>query len=265
MKRLTLCFAAILWLAGMVPVVWAATIAVRSGSYYFEDATVGDSKIVARVGDRLQFLIEDAGKGTPHTVEIDALGIHSGPLGTSSTYTTPVLSQPGTFLLYCKPHQNKGHHTSLVVLANATPAPTTAPTATPTTAPTAALTNAPTPAPAPAPTPTAPPGVTAAPTNPASVSDRPTSSPQPAATQDGSVALGPGSTAGATPTSAEDKAHSGTRSGNEDTVATSGARQEDRAAATTWLRSVFVGLLALVPLLGLTGLAGWLSSRRRSS
>jgi plastocyanin len=244
MKRLTLGFVVILWLGFTVPVVWAATIAVRTGSYYFEDATVGDGKIVAQVGDRLQFLTEDGGRGTPHTVEVDELGIHSGALGTSSTYTTPVLSQPGTFFLYCKPHQNKGHHASLIVLANATPTPTNAPTAVLTNTPTPAPTNARTPAP----TPTGPSGATA----------------KPAATQDGSVALGSGRPADPAPSTASDEAQR-TRSDNQDTVAASGATQEGRAAATTWLRSVFVGLLALVPLLGLTVLAGWLSSRRRTS
>jgi plastocyanin len=264
MKRLTLCFVATLWLAGMVLVVWAATITVHTGSYYFEDATVGDGKIVASVGDRLQFLIEDGGRGTPHTVEIDELGIHSGALGTSSTYTTPVLIQPGTFLLYCKPHQNKGHYTNLVVLAAATPAPTNAPTPVPTSAPTPAPTNVPTAAPTntrtPVPTSSGPSGATATPTNPATVSNRSTSSPKPSATQDGSVALGSGTTADPMPSTAPDEAQRGAT-----TVAISGAGRIERAPATTWLRSVFVGLLALVPLLGLTGLAGWLSSRRRPS
>lgn len=257
-KRLAFCLAALLWSAGMVTVVWAATITVRTGSYYFEDATVGDGQIVASVGDRLQFLIEDSGKGTPHTIESDALGIHSGPLTTNTTYTTPVLSQPGTFYFYCKPHENKGHHTNVVVLGNATatstPAP--APTAPPTPAPTAAVTPAPTAAVTSAPTAAAP---SAAATTPSSATAAP---PAAAATPASSAEA-----TGRTPASGQPSAsQAGTPlPSNDNAVARSGGGQVVRAPTTIWLRSVFVGLLLLAPVLGLAGLAGWLSSRRRSS
>ena len=86
----------------------AAVVSVSSGSYYFEDASVGDGKITAKVGDQLRFVTEDAGKGTPHTVEIPELGISSGPLATSSVYVTPVITTPGEYRLFCKPHWRKG-------------------------------------------------------------------------------------------------------------------------------------------------------------
>lgn len=87
----------------------AATVSVRVGNFYFEDATVGDGRIVANVGDRLRFVVEDNGNGTPHSVEVDELGIHSGSLARGDVYTTPQLSKAGTFPLYCRPHVNRGH------------------------------------------------------------------------------------------------------------------------------------------------------------
>lgn len=114
----------------------AALSEVHLGNFYYEDATVGDGKIEIRQGDQIRFTADDNGPGTPHTVEVDALGIHSGGLSTGQTYTTPPIQQAGTFKLYCKFHENKGHVTTLVVLANgsATTTTTTAPTTTTTVA-----------------------------------------------------------------------------------------------------------------------------------
>lgn len=112
----------------------AALSEVHLGNFYYEDATVGDGKIEIRQGDQIRFVADDNGPGTPHTVEVDALGIHSGGLSTGQTYTTPPIQQAGSFKLYCKFHENKGHVTTLVVLADgtATTAATTT-TAAPTT------------------------------------------------------------------------------------------------------------------------------------
>ncbi len=106
----------------------AATVDVATGSYYFEDATVGDGTISAEVGDQIRFLIEDGGRGTAHTIEIPALGVSSGPLATNSTYVTVVITQPGTFQVFCKPHRRRGHETTLVVTGQ--PAATTTTVAT---------------------------------------------------------------------------------------------------------------------------------------
>lgn len=97
----------------------AAVVNISSGSFYFEDVTVGDGQITANVGDQLRFVTEDAGRGTPHTVEIPGLGISSGPLATNSTYVTVAIAKPGTYQLFCKPHRNKGHETTLIVTGQA--------------------------------------------------------------------------------------------------------------------------------------------------
>jgi hypothetical protein len=112
---------------------------IAVGNFYFEDETVGDGKVVAQVGDQLRFNVLDGGPGTPHTVEVNELGIHSGSLGSGETFTTPPISQAGTFILYCKPHDQRGHKTTLVVSGTSITTPTTAPTTT-TTAPTTTTT-----------------------------------------------------------------------------------------------------------------------------
>lgn len=121
----------------------AAVIEVKTGSFYYEDSTVGDDRIVAEVGDQLRFVIEDGGKGTPHTVEIPGLGISSGPLATKSVYVTAVLAKPGEYQLFCKPHRKKGHETTLIVTGEpltTTTAPTTTTTTPPATEPTTTTT-----------------------------------------------------------------------------------------------------------------------------
>ena len=111
----------------------AALVNVSVGSYFYEDATVGDGQVVINAGDQLKFTFVDGGKGTPHTVEIDELGIHSGAVGTGNTFTTGAITQPGTYVLYCKPHRNRGHETTLVVLAVEPTTTTTQATTTTTT------------------------------------------------------------------------------------------------------------------------------------
>lgn len=111
----------------------AGVVNVSVGSYFYEDATVGDGQVVINAGDQLQFTFVDGGKGTPHTVEIDELGIHSGAVGTGNSFTTGAITQPGTYVLYCKPHRNRGHITTLVVLAVDSTTTTTTTQATTTT------------------------------------------------------------------------------------------------------------------------------------
>lgn len=94
--------ASILYVAVVGSVAFAATVTVTTGSYYF-----GSGLVTANVGDQLRFVMEDGGKGTPHTVEIDALGIHSGPIVTKGSYTTPELLKPGTYRIYCKPMRTR--------------------------------------------------------------------------------------------------------------------------------------------------------------
>ena len=89
-RRLLFGFAVTAILMASASTALAAVIDVHTGSYYYDDSTPGDGQITAKVGDQLRFLIEDSGKGTPHTIEVDELGIHSGPLATNSVYTTLV-------------------------------------------------------------------------------------------------------------------------------------------------------------------------------
>ena len=106
----------------------ATVIDIHVGSFYFEDSTVGDGVINAKVGDQLRFTFDDNGA---HTAEVDELGISSGAQGAGAVFVTAPLTQAGTFTLYCKPHRNRGHLTTLVVSEN-NPPPTTT-TITPTT------------------------------------------------------------------------------------------------------------------------------------
>jgi hypothetical protein len=117
---------------------------IAVGNFYFEDETVGDGKVDAQVGDQLRFNVLDGGPGTPHTVDVDELGIHSGSLASGETFTTPPIGKAGTFILYCKPHDQRGHTTTLVVSGTSIITPTTAPPATTTTAPTTTTTAKPT-------------------------------------------------------------------------------------------------------------------------
>lgn len=115
---------------------FAQTVGVSVGNYYFEDSTVGDGKVTARVGDQLRFtVIEGAG----HTVTINALGIDSGQLAPGAVFVTPALSTPGTYSLICRTHLSRNHATTLVVLASSgggggggTPTTTLPPGTTPT-------------------------------------------------------------------------------------------------------------------------------------
>jgi hypothetical protein len=106
---------------------------IAVGNFYFEDETVGDGKVEAQVGDQLRFAVLDGGPGTPHTVDVDELGIHSGSLASGETFTTPPIGKAGTFILYCKPHDQRGHKTTLVVTGTSITTPT-APSTTTTTA-----------------------------------------------------------------------------------------------------------------------------------
>lgn len=113
----------------------AATVGVTVGNYYFEDGSVGDGQVTARVGDQLRFSVVE---GAGHTVTIAALGIDSGQLASGATYVTPALSTPGTYSLICTTHRARNHATTLVVLAGGgstttNPPPTTRPSTTSTT------------------------------------------------------------------------------------------------------------------------------------
>lgn len=52
--------ASIMYVAAVGTAAYAATVTVRTGSYYF-----GSGSVTANVGDQLRFVMEDGGKGTP--------------------------------------------------------------------------------------------------------------------------------------------------------------------------------------------------------
>jgi plastocyanin len=136
----------------------AVTHQATIGNYYYEDDSQRDqTKIVVHQGEQITFTVRQA--AVPgHTVDVDALNVHSPNLNIGETFTTPRLSKPGNFYLYCRPHEDRGHHTRLIVLAAATSPPSTKPTATPSrtaTPPHIARVAPRTPAPAATPSPTA--------------------------------------------------------------------------------------------------------------
>jgi len=132
-KRLVVALAAAACALGVARAASAVTHQATIGNYYYEDDTQHDqTKIVVHQGDQITFTVrQPAVPG--HTVDVDALNIHSPNLNLGETFTTPRLDRPGNFYLYCRPHEDRGHHTRLVVLAAPAPTPTPAPqrTATP--------------------------------------------------------------------------------------------------------------------------------------
>ena len=183
----------------------AAVIEVRVGSFYFEDSTVGDGVVTARVGDQLRFVFEDNGS---HTAEVDELGISTGTLSKGAVFVTDPLTRPGTYTLYCRPHRRRGHVTTLVVLGDAaTTTTTTTTTTTVSTTATTATTRSTT-------TPTTP-------TTDRSATTRRSTTSSGAATTTGSSTVDPATTGPTTPSGASASASAGT-----------GPQPTDRAGVT---------------------------------
>src|SRR3954454_12709173 len=145
----------------------ASTSTVRVGSFYFEDATTGDGRVLINKGDQITFRFE----GTQtHTATVEGM-FSSGARSSNDTYTTPPLTIAGTFTLYCEVHGAAQHSTRLVIRdpASPTPAPPPSPSArpSPSSKPTPSPTRKPSPrptrTPAPSPTSAPPPSRTSAP------------------------------------------------------------------------------------------------------
>lgn len=259
---------------------YGALVEVKVGNFYYDDQSVGDGKVEATVGDQLRFVVQDGGPGTPHTVDVDELDIHSGSLPSGSTFTTPALGRAGTFRLYCKPHDRRGHVATLVVYN----ADGSLPAATTTTAAPAPTTTA-----APAPQPTTSPSPTAA---PQTTTVSPKASASPITTAANAAPVSAAATTSSTVPSAgsppDTSAPTGTPDGSLPSdgvttetvpVGTGEATDEElvdvpvqpdsleaalgRRPATrgTWTRSVRMALAALAPMLLLAGFA---ISRARS-
>lgn len=201
----------------------AATVGVSVGNYYFEDSSVGDGQVTARVGDQLRFTVVE---GAGHTVTVDALGIDSGQLPIGATFVTPALSTPGNYALYCRSHVNRNHVATLVVVGST--ATTTVP---PTTVPTTTVPGATTTLPGTTTVPGAvPPGVTTT-----------------AVAGDGVVVTTPdGGTVAPTGSVADGGSVPGTTGADGELLPT-GVSGPD---GTPWLRSVWVALGALMVMVG---------------
>src|SRR5689334_8486355 len=105
--RLVAAVAALAVLTAVVPAA-ATTRLVHVGSYYFEDATHGDSRVVVQQGDRITFVFE--GKAQ-HTATVDGM-FSSGTRSPGARWTTPLLTRVGTFTLYCQVHGAPRHGTA---------------------------------------------------------------------------------------------------------------------------------------------------------
>jgi plastocyanin len=293
MKRLLRTLAICGILAGSIgvplaePAAAAGVVDIHVGSFYYEDATVGDGVIRANVGDQLRFTFDDNGG---HTADVDALGIHTGKQAQGAVVVTAPLTTPGTYELYCTPHRRRGQLTTLIVSGEV--ATTTTTTNAPTTTTTAAATT------------------TQAPTTTAAGSTTTAGGESTSTTQAGQETSTSTTTGGATstsPTTSAGTATSNTESGDpadptiaqETDVTTSedidkseeltGEGEPDAFPFTDdsmtesassesadvlessvellpvgvtepdgkpWLRSVWVGLLSLVPITGITIVAG---------
>lgn len=237
MKRLAALIAALTVVGG---IVWAgsaqgALSQVRVGNFYYEDATVGDGKIEIRQGDQLRFIVEDNGPGTPHSVEVDALGIHSGGLSTGNTYTTPPIQQTGSFKLYCALHEKRGHVTTLVVLAGTTTTTKAAPTTTAAPAPPTTASGSSTP-------------TTALPDAPGSAND--------STTADNTTATDPAYTTDTTLASGLGQASDGELDALPvDPDSLEAILGRPPATRGPWTRSVRMALIGMIPLLGAAAIA----------
>ncbi|MGB1506396.1 MAG: hypothetical protein ACPHDT_13015, partial [Acidimicrobiales bacterium] len=104
---------ALLFQGSQADPVAAEVVTVNIGSFYFEDASTGSrTEVRVNIGDQLRFVFESSG----HSAEVDELGISTGTQGDGAVWVTAPVAQAGTFELYCRPHRNLGHRTTLVVL-----------------------------------------------------------------------------------------------------------------------------------------------------
>ena len=105
---------------------------VSVGNYYFEDDATGSrDTVVINQGEQIQFnVLRGAAAYPPHSVVIDEYHIDSKYLLPGDSYTTRPLNNPGTFLVYCRAHRDRGHETTLVIRSTATTAASPAPSST---------------------------------------------------------------------------------------------------------------------------------------
>jgi plastocyanin len=217
----------------------AATRDVHVGSFYFEDASKGDGRVVVDQGDRITFTWDEP--APPHTATVDGM-FDSGERVTPQTYTTSPLTKAGTYTLYCRVHGPERHHASLVVTGKGSAAPTASPSTRPSPSP-SRITSPPA---SPKPSPVASPHRTLSPTPIRSTATAPSASsptavrviPAPGSSPTASVAALPSATDSAEPVAAE--------------VPRTVADQDDD---TNLLLPAVLALLLMVGALTATGLA----------
>lgn len=182
---------------GLLSSAQAAERTVIVDSFFFEDSTAGDGRVVVDRGDTISFRFEGTNE---HSATVEGL-FDSGVKGGGTVFTTSALTKAGTFTLFCTEHGAETHGTTLVVRgpAGASPAPTARPTtAKPTPAPSRA---AATPKPAPARTTAAPATVIPAPSTAAAAprASTPARATAPVASPTPDSALSPAPTAATDP------------------------------------------------------------------
>lgn len=268
LRRRTTALTAVLLLLGLTQLpASAAVTSVYVGSFYFSTSSGGPSNTPVTVdnGDQLRFVAQDNG----HTVEIPGLGI-SQALAKGQTFTTGALMKAGTYALYCSPHRNRGHETTLTVRAAAAQEPSPEP-------PPPAPSREPSPEPKPSPTPKSSPapakttGTTSSVPTPASTNGTTTTEPDtatsasPGTAVSGSASPLPSLAPGASPSADAPVAGGlGTASADEVAVPAAEGSLEDllgRPAAKegSWTRSVWMATGLLLPMIAL---AGWALARR---
>jgi len=121
--------AALIALIASATPAFARVHGVTAGNYYFQDDATGSrTRLVVDQGDQIQVTVRAAAY-PPHSVVIDEYGIDSGYIYPFQTYTSPPLNKPGTFILYCRAHRDRGHWTTLIVRAATASTPRSSPTA----------------------------------------------------------------------------------------------------------------------------------------
>ncbi|MEO6204003.1 MAG: hypothetical protein ABIO67_01265 [Mycobacteriales bacterium] len=231
---------------------------VRVGSFYFEDASAGDGKIVVNEGDQITFAFQG---NAQHSATVDGL-FDSGRKSSPQTYTTGALSRPGTYTLYCTVHGASRHSSTLIVRATATPPPPPPPAPSP--SPSSSRSPAASSSPAPSSSPTG--GTTPTKATPTTAKGTPTSAKTPSRAGASTVSRGPSPSAAASTTPAALVPTGDGVAGPETLTdlpvmpgSLSDALGRNPAAQGSWTRSVRLALLALLPLLLA---AGWALRRR---
>lgn len=220
----------------------ASAVNITSGNFWLEDSTVGDGQIVINAGDQLRVEVVD---GTQHTVDIAEFGIASPKMATGDVFVTPPLNTPGTYTLFCRTHLNRGHKTTLIILGSTT---TTSLTTSTTTTTTTTTTTAPTSSSTAATTSTTTQAVTTTSTQPSTPTET-TPTDEAAA---GETATADADTGPALGLPNAETIDTGEPEASDTTIA---AGMVEPEGAPVWIRSVWVGVLALIPLALLTFVA----------